>query len=309
MPGASARDSGRVDKSPPPPVVERPGGAPPSPDARWVDGYWDWDPASNDFLWVSGIWRVPPPGTFWIKGYWRRDDRGWYRVPGFWCLPKGVTPAGPAVSSTSTVVTPTPTTRVVARPSFTFPGPANASTLTSLSPLPSSSTSTSTSSLPLPLPLPTPTPTPGPSATTIPPVVASTSPFVSPTLTPAQSQPQPQTQIPTTYTTPSLVTLADQLAGQAAAFEQIFGRTAGITPQGGAFLADARRLRGNAFGLRQAIAAGDANGSFAVFRDIDSTWRRMADRVNWISPGRTGPNIQQIWRMGNTVAEMSRAMR
>jgi hypothetical protein len=107
---------------------------------------------------------------------------------------------------------------------------------------------------------------------------------------------------------PPLLALADQLAGQAAAFEQVFGRTAGITPQGGAFLADARRLLDDALTLRQAAAAGDTMREALIFRDLDLTWRRMADRVNWISPGRTGPNIQQIWRMGDTIAQIGRAL-
>ncbi|MEA2632563.1 MAG: hypothetical protein QOE66_2782, partial [Chloroflexota bacterium] len=65
------------------PIVERPGGVPPSPNSQWVEGYWEWDGRRKDFVWMTGIWRVPPPGTFWVNGYWRRDDRGWYRVPGF----------------------------------------------------------------------------------------------------------------------------------------------------------------------------------------------------------------------------------
>ena len=78
------RDPDYVAKAPPPPIVERPGVDAPSPNAQWIEGYWDWDPKRNDFLWVTGTWRVPPPGKFWVNGYWKRDDKGWYRVPGFW---------------------------------------------------------------------------------------------------------------------------------------------------------------------------------------------------------------------------------
>src|SRR5579883_637727 len=73
-----------VDKEPPPPIAERPGLDPPSANAEWIGGYWEWDPGKKDFIWVTGTWRVPPPGRFWVNGYWKRDDRGWYRVPGFW---------------------------------------------------------------------------------------------------------------------------------------------------------------------------------------------------------------------------------
>src|SRR5262245_9380687 len=74
----------RADKAPPPPITERPAVDPPSTQAEWIEGYWEWDPGRKDYIWVTGTWRVPPPGRFWVNGYWRRDDRGWYRVPGFW---------------------------------------------------------------------------------------------------------------------------------------------------------------------------------------------------------------------------------
>jgi hypothetical protein len=65
-------------------IAERPGAQCPGPDARWIEGYWDWDRSRGDFAWVTGTWLVPPPGEFWVNGYWRRDAEGWYRVPGFW---------------------------------------------------------------------------------------------------------------------------------------------------------------------------------------------------------------------------------
>ncbi|MBV8611928.1 MAG: YXWGXW repeat-containing protein, partial [Singulisphaera sp.] len=81
---AKDREPFHIDKSPPAPIVERPGVDAPSPNAQWIEGYWDWDRTRKDFVWVTGSWRVPPPGRFWVNGYWKRDDRGWYRVPGFW---------------------------------------------------------------------------------------------------------------------------------------------------------------------------------------------------------------------------------
>ncbi|OJW07429.1 MAG: hypothetical protein BGO49_26025 [Planctomycetales bacterium 71-10] len=73
-----------VPKSPPPPVVERPAAEPPSSEARWIEGYWDWLAESGKFAWVTGTWRVPPPGRFWVNGLWKRDADGWRRTPGFW---------------------------------------------------------------------------------------------------------------------------------------------------------------------------------------------------------------------------------
>jgi hypothetical protein len=65
-------------------IAERPGAPRPGPDARWIEGYWDWDRSREDFTWVTGTWLVPPLGEFWVNGYWRRDAKGWYRVPGCW---------------------------------------------------------------------------------------------------------------------------------------------------------------------------------------------------------------------------------
>jgi len=226
------RDPERIDKAPPLPILERPGGSPTSPDARWVDGYWEWDRQSNDFIWVTGIWRVPPPGKFWVNGYWRRDDRGWYRVAGFWCARKE-SPADLAPIDRTAPANNAPpdasTTRTVARPPFAPLDRAEGATLPAPLPLPRPPATS------LPAPVATPATAPSPR------VVAALSPGVA--------------TAPSFATPPPLVVLADQLAGQAAAFEQVFGRTARITPQGGAFLADAQRLRGDAMGLRRAITA------------------------------------------------------
>ncbi|WP_337177463.1 hypothetical protein [Paludisphaera sp.] len=73
-----------VPKSPPPPVVEWPASDPPTLDARWIDGYWEWDVDTSRFVWVTGTWRVPPPNRFWVNGLWKREADGWRRTPGFW---------------------------------------------------------------------------------------------------------------------------------------------------------------------------------------------------------------------------------
>ncbi|MBX6313131.1 MAG: YXWGXW repeat-containing protein [Isosphaeraceae bacterium] len=77
------RGSERIAKAPPAPIVEQPGAERPGA-AQWIEGYWDWDAARQEYVWVTGIWRLPPPGRHWIKGAWTRDEKGWYRVPGFW---------------------------------------------------------------------------------------------------------------------------------------------------------------------------------------------------------------------------------
>lgn len=83
---AEARASGVVvAKAPPLPLNETPSPARPAdPRAQWIEGYWAWDPAQNDFAWVEGVWRVAPAGSIWVAGHWRRGAEGWTRVPGFW---------------------------------------------------------------------------------------------------------------------------------------------------------------------------------------------------------------------------------
>jgi hypothetical protein len=296
----NGREPERIGSAPPPPIAERPGNAPPGPTAQWIEGSWEWDGARQDFVWVTGSWQVPPPGKFWVNGFWRRDDRGWHHVPGFWCArrdeaaavaspapaPDASTPTGRTVLEASGTVggtAPAPmapldstTTRTVARPQFAAPDPSEAATRPVTSTEPPAMTSPAT-------------------------VTASASPAVAPAPTVATASPVVATSSP-------VVALADQLAGQAAAFEQVFGMTAHVTPAGGAFLADARQLRGAALGLRQAAAAGDADRMRLAFGAISTTWRRMVDRANRIAPGRTGPNIEQIWRMGETAAGIGRLM-
>jgi hypothetical protein len=105
-----------------------------------------------------------------------------------------------------------------------------------------------------------------------------------------------------------VVALADQLSGQAAAFVQVFSRTARVTPGGGAFLAEARVIRTASIGLSRAAAAGDGQAMALAYQDLSTSWNRMANRVNLIAPGRTGPNINQIWLMGQTIQQIAQAM-
>ena len=53
--------------------------------AIWINGYWDFDAATQRFVWVEGVWRVAPPGRFWVVGYWAQSASGGYeRVAGYW---------------------------------------------------------------------------------------------------------------------------------------------------------------------------------------------------------------------------------
>ena len=74
----------RVRHAPPAPIAERPRNERPGPDAQWLEGYWAWDSARQEYVWAAGVWRIPPAGKFWVDGRWRRDEGGWYRIPGSW---------------------------------------------------------------------------------------------------------------------------------------------------------------------------------------------------------------------------------
>lgn len=74
-----------VPRQPPDPIPEAPPDKKPTdPNARWIPGYWAWDPEKGDYIWVSGCWRVPPPGRRWVPGYWVETDAGWQWANGFW---------------------------------------------------------------------------------------------------------------------------------------------------------------------------------------------------------------------------------
>jgi hypothetical protein len=116
------------------------------------------------------------------------------------------------------------------------------------------------------------------------------------------------TAIPATGPSP-VVALAGQLVDQVTAFLQVFGPTAGVVPEGAWFLADAQRLQAAAADFRQDAAGGLDPARLAYeFRDVDALWQRLARRTNRIARGRTGPNIQQVGLMGQTVAEIHRLL-
>src|SRR6185437_782696 len=106
---------------------------------------------------------------------------------------------------------------------------------------------------------------------------------------------------PETKGGPRVSLLADQLATQAGSFRVAFGTAGGIVPEGNLFLADAQALENASIDFRREVIAGLNLGQLAYqFRSIDAIWQRLARRTNRIARGRTGPNIQQIGRIGQT---------
>lgn len=108
---------------------------------------------------------------------------------------------------------------------------------------------------------------------------------------------------------PPLVGLANQLAVQTGEFVQAFGQTANAVPEGVAMLVDAQRLQAAAADFRQDVANNLAPNQLAYeFRDVDATWQRLSRRVSRVARGRTGPNIQQVQRIGGTCEQVHRVL-
>ena len=125
--------------------------------------------------------------------------------------------------------------------------------------------------------------------------------------------PQPQVQVslapPQGVSVSPIVGLSNQLAEQITDFVQVFSQTAVNVPEGGAILADAQRLQAEAANFQQDVVREiPANQLAYEFREVDAAWQRLARRVNRIARGRTGPNIQQVQKLGATCEQIHRVL-
>jgi len=117
------------------------------------------------------------------------------------------------------------------------------------------------------------------------------------------------TVIPQAGAPSPVVALSNQLVEQAGAFVQVFTQTSPNVPEGGLFLADAQRLQAAAADFSRDAARGlNINQLAYEFRDVDALWQVLARRTNRIARGRVGPNIDQVGKMGQTVAEIHRVL-
>lgn len=99
----------------------------------------------------------------------------------------------------------------------------------------------------------------------------------------------------------NLAPMSDQLLAQIDDFLRVFSQTAGRVPEGRQFLEDASRLRNEANEFRNAVYWQANIGQLAHrFRDVDTSFQRLARRTDRIAKGRSGPNIQQIQIIGQT---------
>ena len=73
-----------VTVAPPPPQVEVQGTAP-SPNHRWLPGYWQWNGSRH--VWQAGHWAEPPePGMLWEAPKWENHGGKWAFADGRWHL-------------------------------------------------------------------------------------------------------------------------------------------------------------------------------------------------------------------------------
>jgi hypothetical protein len=57
--------------------------AQPSPDYKWVPGYWKW--TDNRYVWISGHWELPPRGdSVWVAPRWEPENGGYRVYDGYW---------------------------------------------------------------------------------------------------------------------------------------------------------------------------------------------------------------------------------
>jgi len=103
--------------------------------------------------------------------------------------------------------------------------------------------------------------------------------------------------------------LADQLLGQTDQFLQGFAPIVNDHPANPAILADAQRLRAEADNFRQDVARGLDQGRLAYeYREVDATWQRMWRRIDRVSRGRNGPNIERAREIGPICAQLHQAL-
>jgi hypothetical protein len=114
---------------------------------------------------------------------------------------------------------------------------------------------------------------------------------------------------PLTFDQPTILGLADRLVKQSDAFLFEFTQRARDVPEGGEFIADARRLQAAATEFRNSIKQGILpNVLAAQYRDVDLNWQRLARRTNRIAQGRSGPYVQAIAQLGETTTELHRLL-
>ena len=106
-----------------------------------------------------------------------------------------------------------------------------------------------------------------------------------------------------------VVVLSDQLFQEASAFVATFAPTAGRVPDGRVMLAEAQQLQAAAAQFRQVSAAGLPPAQLAQeFAGVAACCQRLNGHVAAIAQGRTGPNIQQVQKLGMICARIGQTL-
>ena len=121
-------------------------------------------------------------------------------------------------------------------------------------------------------------------------------------VTPAETPPQ-------TGSDQRLSPMATQLVDQIEEFIWAFRPTAAKVPEGGQFLSDASALRGAATRFRTTVTTGAAPAELARdYRAIAAHGQRLQNRTARIARGTTGPNIQRIQQLCDTIVQIQEAL-
>jgi len=137
----------------------------------------------------------------------------------------------------------------------------------------------------------------------VPPQAVPVNPFPQPGMIPAQGYPQAG-GIPS-----PVAGLAEQLLGETSAFVNVFSQTGGRVPQGRYILAEAQQLETAAANFRQNALTGLPPDQLAnEFVGVTDCWNRLNGHVQQIAQGQTGPNIQQVEKLGAICVEIGRTL-
>ncbi|AMV40909.1 hypothetical protein [Planctomyces sp. SH-PL62] len=103
--------------------------------------------------------------------------------------------------------------------------------------------------------------------------------------------------------------LSDSLFGQTDSYIRDFAPTAGVVPEGSQFLVEAEALNAVAARFRDLAAGGSGPGRLtAELGNVEAMYGPLVSRTDRIAQGRTGPNIERVHAMGDTIQQLRRLL-
>lgn len=99
--------------------------------------------------------------------------------------------------------------------------------------------------------------------------------------------------------------LSDSLFGQTDSYIRDFAPTADVVPEGPQFLVEAEALNAVAARFRDLAAGGSGPGRLtAELGNVEAMYGPLVVRTDRIAQGRTGPNIERVHAMGDTIQQL-----